>query len=696
MTLPRLILLLALAASLPAQVDRNARPRRAERSRDYDVLHYRIQLEFNESARSLHGQAAITLRPLRDGFKTLVLDAETFRVTSAGALRFDQTPGKLTVHLDRPYRFAEELTVTISYQADQVAIDPERYGMPKGYGLGISFKSETPTHPRLIHTLSFPEGARHWFPCYDHPNDKATSELIATVDARYQVIANGVLLSVQEDSAKREKTFHWRQNQPHSTYLFAFAAGPYVQVRDTKGTLPISYWVYPKDVAGAERSFGKTRDIIEFFNRELGYTYPWPKYDQITIPDFGGGAESTNATVIGDNSIHDARAEQDFPTHWLVAHEAAHQWWGDLVTMRDWPHTWLNESFATYYEYVYMKHLLGEDEGAFNLLGKKLAYFTEARKRYMRPIVLDRWDWPNDNFDRHTYQKGGVVLAMLRSLMGDEPYRRSITHYLKKHAFGSVDTHDFQVAIREASGQVLDWFFEQWIFRAGHPVLEVSYTWQPGTIELRVVQKQSQPFAMPVSIGITTAAGKQLHPLWLRKSDETFSIPSAGRPLLVHFDEEEVLLKEITFAKSKPELLYQLTHDNAIGRIDAAAALKSLLPDEQVAAALRGTAEKDPFWAVRREAIFQGRAEFLRTRAAQDRSSAVRVAALAALGERKDASLAPFFEERFRVDDSYLAQAEAVRALGKLGGHDALLRKAAAMKSPHDVVAIAAREALAR
>ncbi len=696
MTTVRPILLVGLAALLQAQVDLKARPRRAERSRQYDVLHYRIQLKLNDAARSLEGETRISLRPLIDNFDTLVLDAETFRVTAVEHLRFEQTPGKLTVHLNRPYRLDEEIAVTISYRAENVAIDPTRHGMPKGYGLGIAFKSETPDHPRLIHTLSFPEGARHWFPCYDHPNDKATSELIATVDASYQVIANGVLQGVTADRAKGEKTFHWRQNQPHSTYLFAFAAGPYAQVTDKKGPLPISYWVFPAAVPDAERSFGKTREIIEFFNRELGYAYPWPKYDQITIPDFSGGAESTNATVIGSKAIHDGRADQDFPSHWLVAHEAAHQWWGNLVTMRDWSHTWLNESFATYYEYIYMKHLLGEDEGALNLRGKKRAYLAEAREKYVRPIVLDRWVWPNDNFDRHTYQKGGVVLAMLRSLLGDETFRRSITHYLRKHAFGSVETHDLQAAIREASGQGLDWFFDQWIFRAGHPIVDVSYTWEARSVKLSVRQKQPALHTLPVSVGVTTAAGKRVHRVWVRQRDESFSLPCPEKPLLVHFDEEELLLKELDFKKSKEELLYQLAHDNVIGRMEAAAALKPFAVEQRVAAALRKSAADDPFWAVRRDAIFPADAGFLRLRATHDRSSAVRTAALAALGQLRDASLAVFFEERFRADDSYLAQAEAVRALSRLGGRTALLREAAAMKSPNDIVATAAREAPAR
>lgn len=688
------LFLLAIAAS--AQVDVNSRPRRAERSHDYDVLHYRIKLSFNEEARSFEGNTDIRLRPLRNGFDTLVLDAETFRVTSVGSLRFEQTPGKLTIHLGHAYRYHEELTVNVSYRAENVAIDPLAYGMYKGYGLGVAFKRETTTHPRLIHTLSFPEGARHWFPCYDHPNDKATHEIIATVDASYQVIANGVLRSVTANRAKTEKTFHWAQTQPHSTYLYAFIAGPYVQVKDLKGALPVSYWVYPKDAPNAERSFGKTREIIEFFNREFGYPYPWPKYDQIILPDFRGGAESTNATVIGDNTIHDARAEQDFPTHWLVAHEAAHQWWGNLVTMRDWNHNWLNEGFATYYEHIYLKHSLGEERGAFDLLTKQRNYLNGARLRYMRPIVDDRWNWPNEHFDHHAYQKGAAVLAMLRAQIGDEPFRRSISHFLNKHAFGSADTHDLQIAIREASGQALDWFFDQWIFRAGHPVLEVSYTWADGAVKVKVIQKQKDLYALPVPIGVTTADGKKVHNVWVREREKIFSLPSASKPLLVHFDEGDVLLKEVTFAKSTEELLYQLTHDNVIGRLEAAAVLRPLDTDPSVAAALRKAAESDPFWAVRRDALPPADIAFLRARAVADETSAVRVAALAALNRLKDASLASFFEERFRKEDSYLAQAEAVRALGKLGASEALLREAEAMKSPNDVIGNAAREALKR
>ena len=216
-------------------------------------------------------------------------------------------------------------------------------------------------------------------------------------------------------------------------------------------------------------------------------------------------------------------ADKDFPSHWLVAHEAAHQWWGDLVTMREWDQAWINEGFATFYEHLYYRHLNGEDEGALDLFNKKSAYLNEARSNYQRPVVFDRWEFPNQNFDRHAYAKAGVVLSMLRWIMGESDYRRAITYFLRKHAYQPVDTHDLLVAIRESTGQAMEWFFKQWIFQPGHPVFEVRQEWDPASRKLRLHVTQQQDssgripvFQTPVDVGITTAAGKKIERAWIR------------------------------------------------------------------------------------------------------------------------------------------------------------------------------------
>ncbi|MBL0161238.1 MAG: M1 family metallopeptidase [Bryobacterales bacterium] len=680
---------------LAATVSVDSRPRQIERSRDYDVEHYRIELRLDEKTHSFHGQARITLKPLKDGFALCELDAETFTVLEVkdaqGALRFEQKPGQLAVHLRRPYQYREQVSFTVSYEARNVNVDPEKYGMQKGYDLGLSFKDEAPGHPPLINTLSFPEGARHWFPSNDQPNDKATADIIATVRDGFEVISNGLLVDTTRSGNTR--TFHWSQREPHSTYLFALVAGPYVRVPDTGGVLPINYWVYPKDVKDAVRSFGRTREILQFFEREYGVPFPWAKYDQITIPRFGGGAESTSATVIGDGTIHDEKADKDYPSHWLVAHEAAHQWWGDLVTCRTWSETWLNESFATYGEYLYSKHSLGEDEGALNLALKRNRYLEEARTNYRRPIAFDRWETPNQNFDRHTYEKGAAVLHMLRWVMGDADFQRAISHFLKKHSFQSVDTHDLLIAIRESTGQVRDAFFDQWIRQAGHPVFEVRWEWLEAerAVQLTVIQKQTPYFETPVDIGVTTAAGKKVERLQIGKRQQAvFRIASDSRPRMVRFDEGNRLLMEFEFPKSTEELVYQLEHDDAMGRMWAASQLKG----RGAEAALQKSARGDTFWAVRREAVQAADADagFFSERA-KDLRPEVRAAAIRRLASYRECA---FLAERFRAETSYVVQAEALRAIGGCGdrGQIPLLREAAAMVSPRDGLRRAAEGAL--
>lgn len=685
----RLILLSAAAAWLTAA------PRPGAFSRGYDVERYRIELRFDEAAHSFQGTTRIELLPLKDGFETCELDAETFRVTSVrddrGELRFEQPPGRLAVHLRRPYRRREQVVFTVAYEARNVSVDPVKYGMMQGYDVGLSFKDESPDHPRLINTLSFPEGARHWFPSNDHPADKAASEIIATVRQGDHAIANGRLVSVTKTPAGTR--FHWVQDKPHSTYLFVLVAGPYVKVADTGGTLPVNFWVYPKDKDDALRAFGKTRGILHFFEREYGVPFPWDKYDQITIPRFGGGAESTSATVIGDGQMHDEKADKDFSTHWLVAHEAAHQWWGDLVTMRDWGEAWINESFATYGEYLYSKHSLGEDEGALNLMEKRSVYLEEARTKYQRPIVWDGWQIPNQNFDRHTYQKGAAVLHMLRWILGDEPFRKAVTRLLEKHAYSTADARDFLAAIRETSGQRLEAFFDQWIYRAGHPVFEVSWEWLESarTARLKVAQRKSPLFETPVDIGIVGAGGKTVHRLHIAaKEEQSFDIACDSKPLLVRFDEGDHLLMELRFQKSVEELVLQLRNDDAMGRLWAARQLRG----RGAEAALRAAAREDGFWAVRRAAVesAEGDAGFFRQCAA-DAKSGVRAAALRRLGGPRESA---FLAERFRLEDSYLAQAEALRAIGRTGDRSRipLLKEAAQMKSPRGILQRAAEDAL--
>ncbi len=695
-------------------IDVYSRPLRSERSHDYDVLHYRIELRLEEETKSLRGKTTIVLSPLTSDFKSCELDARSFvvdKVEAAGPLEFEHENGKLTVHLAKPADYGQRVSFTVTYHAANLDVDGAEYGLSSSYDLGLDFKEQTPDNPPHINTMSWPEGARHWFPCYDHPNDRATHEVIATVRESYKVLSNGRLVSVTDGPEPGTKTWHWSQALPHPTYLYMLAAGPYVVIEDSLGDLPINYWVYEKDEADAMRSFHKTPEIIAFFNEEFGYTYPWAKYDQVTVARFGGGAESTSATILGQSTIHDARAEQDFPSHSLVAHEAAHQWWGDLISYRAWAETWVSESFATYSDYLWSKHDLGEEEGAVNLLRKKNSYLREAHQRYMRPIVFRRWNYANENFDAHTYPKGAAILHMLRWIMGDDAFRRTLSHYLHKHAFQPVGTHDFMKSIKEATGQNMDWFIEQWIFRPGHPVFDVSYDWNSGSKKLSLRVRQTQDttgeipvYRTPVVIGAHTATGKTSKRFWIEQKEEVLELDVEEKPLLVRFDEGNYLLKEWTFTKWTDELIYQLGSDDVIGRAWAAAELLGHGEDPRTIPALVEAGRSDSFWSVRQAAVetigkIDGRGQigFLKEKS-EDVSSKVRVAALAALGDTSQADLVSFFKARFEADDSYLAQAEALRSIGKTGDKSTIdyLENAQKMKSPRNVLSRAATEALER
>ena len=678
------------------------RPEKFERSRDYDTIHYKLAFRFDVAAKTVWGENTVTLAPLKDGLQKIALDAVDFKVTGvaepAGVpLKFEQTPTLLIVTPSKALPYGEKYSFTVKY----VLKDPKA---------GIKFVPESADNPAQINTYNWPEDARRWFPCFDAPNDKVTNELLATVPAGDRVLSNGRLAAVTEDKAAGIKTYHWSMAQPHPTYNIMMAVGPFEVIQDKLGSLPVNYWVSKKDVADAPRSFRKTPRMIEFYGKTFGYEYPWAKYDQICYAGFGGGMEATTATMLGQSTIHDARADQDYSSEGLVAHELAHQWWGDLVTERDWADVWLSESFATYAEYLWTRFDLGEDEGALNLLDKKNSYLREAHTRYMRPLVFNRYNNPWDVMDSHSYPKGATVLHMLRFVMGDGPFFRSLKQFLTAFAFKSADTHDFMTAIKDATGENMDWFFEQWVYKPGHPVFDVSYVWDEasGQVRLKVVQTQDTTkgvpiYRTPVIVGLVLPDGPRSEKIWITKKEETFSLPAAKKPLFVRFDEGHQLMKEMTFSKSTGELLYQLKNDDSINRAAAAAELSSRLDIAGVAAALIERAKADPIWAVRRaglESLAKDKAPAAFTAVFKDlcldKSSKVRAAALRALGDLKDRRYVAFLEERFAKDDSYVAQSEALAAIGNCGDSStaAFLKKAAETPSPRNMLRRSAEAAV--
>jgi len=691
----------ALSPLSAQQVDIWSRPAQTERSRSCDFIHYRISLTFDLNAKIFWGENQITLTPLADEVDHCVLDAEEIIIVGAmdeagQRLSYVQGDTSLVITFPQALPYGDTINLTVAYRGE----NPQE---------GFFFDDASDDHPQMVSTDSWPDEAHHWIPLYDYPNDKVTHELIITVPEGNKVLSNGRLVGIVEDEGAGTTTWHWSQERPHATYLFMLAIGPFTVIEDSLGGLPVNYWVYPEDAEDARWIFAKTPRMITFYADLFDYPYPWAKYDQVTTPHVGGGAEATSATILGDGVIHDRRAEQDFSWERVIAHEIAHQWWGDLITLREWSHAWLNESFGTYSDYLWARHENGEDEGAWTLLGKKNAYLREAHTRYIRPIVFDRYERPQDNFDSHTYPKGACILHQLRFILGDESFFRTLSAFLHEHAFEPVDTHDFMKIVREVGGQNMDWFFEQYIFSPGHPVFEISSSWDSDAAQIRLHVAQVQDrdhgvpiYRTPVQIGIVTPSGKRVETVWLENERDTFVLESREEPLLVRFDEGNWLLKEWTYDKSIDELLYQARHDDVVGRAWAVRELGRSGSDARVAEELAMIAGEDSFWAVRLAALetiaaADGRAatELFQT-AATDANSQVRRGAIRILGGMDDQALVPFLRSRFADDDSYQVQAEALLAIGRSGDQSQLgfLQLATEMASYRDVIRRAAERAI--
>jgi aminopeptidase N len=644
-------------------------------TRTYDVHHYKLELRFNEAQKNVIGTTTITFSPLDTRLDSIMLHAVDMHVHRIALgtgrdLRYANNRKELTVYLDRSYGFADTVRLAIDYSCT-----------PKEGLYFIAPDSIDPTNRHQIWTQGEDMDNRHWFPCWDYPNDKATSEVIATVRDSWSVLSNGKLLNVTWDAKHKTKTFHWLQAKPHVSYLIMIAAGEYSILTDRYKNIPIEYYVYSDRAEDARRSLAATPRIMKFFDETISFPYPWEKYSQIFIDDFmWGGMENTSAVTLNTSYLIDDRGRLDFSADDVVAHEFAHQYFGDLVSFRDWSHLWLSEGFANYYEALYKRHAKGFDEFQKDLMDQAESIIRVERAQGRKPIVS------NESFTTNLYSKGAWVLYMLHSLLGDVEFQRAINLYVQRHAFTSVSTFDFMKAVEDATGENLDWFFLQWVFRAGHPKLEVTQSWndKANTLTLTIRQVQTLdsltgPFVLPFDIEVTTAQGKTLKSIRLTKQEETISIPLASKPLMVLVDKGMKILKSLTFEKSKEEYILQaLQATDAADRISAVKALKDVPTDVEVFRTLKKTALHDAFWAVRREAALAvGEMNVDGVKQAlfeiyNDKHSSVRNAAIVGMENLKGNDVANFLRNALTRDSSYVVQSSCLQSLAKVDSASAV------------------------
>jgi aminopeptidase N len=631
--------------------------------RCFRAEHLRLELAVDPARKRIEGTATYTLR--RAGIPReppeIVLDAAEMDILDVGpAKSWSHSEDRLMVE---PEDTGERLSLAIRYAAEP------RKGM-----YFLEPDEAYPSRPRQVWTQGQAEDTRYWIPSFDFPNQKLTTELIATVPDGLTVVSNGELLS--RDGGR----WHFRQDVPHPAYLMTFAAGRFSQIEDRWRDVPVYYFVEHGREEDGRRAFGNTPAMMEFFSNATGVPYPYAKYAQVAVADFVyGGMENTSATTQTDRTLHDARAHLDFSSDPLVSHELAHQWFGDLVTCRDWGHAWLNESFATYCESMWFEHQLGRDEFLYDLHGLLQSYLGEARERYQRPIATNVYREPSDVFDRHLYEKGGMVLHMLRVALGDEAWWATLKHYLESHRGGNVVTQDLQRAVEDVTGRNLEGFFQQWVFSPGHPDLRVGYSWDARAKLASVTVRQKQasenkPGQTPLyDLDVDLYVDDQVVPVRLREEERTFAVHAEREPRRVRFAPGgQLVLKTAEFDLPGPMLRRQLADDpDVLLRIEAARALGKKADRESVAA-LAGALQGDRFWGVQRQAALA--LADAKTSAAKDALLSAmdlphpkaRRAVVDALGAFREPDAAEALKERAVTGDaSYLVEAETFRSLGK-------------------------------
>jgi aminopeptidase N len=702
--------LIAQAQPAPTAPQQRIPPRQYIPTRNYDTQHIKLDLRFDWEREQALGTATITFTPLTTNLNSVEFDAanmtfSSVKLANGTPLKYEpyMSHEKLRITLDRAYQPTDTVTVVIAYNTNGVS---KEQGLG-GFGRGLTFikpSPEDPTRPKQIWSQGETEFNHYWFPCYDHPNDFATTEISATVEKPLMVVSNGKLIETKNNK-DGTRTFHWKIDTPHASYLTSIVVGEYAAVEGNYAGVPVITYVYPNEVKEGQVTAARLPEMVKFFSEKTGVKYPYPKYAQTVTRDFGGGMENISATTQTDVMIHDERTTLDRDQDGLQSHELAHQWFGDYVTCRAWSDIWLNESFATYFQAMWDEHRWGRDDFIYrDVKGNQDAYYATWARGQRRPIVTSNYADKDAIFDNYAYPRGGAVLHMLRRALGEENWWRAINHYLTKYANQPVETEQFRIAIEEATGQPMDWFFEEWLYKMGHPVFRVSEDYNEGTKTLTLKVRQEQKpdpnsdypqvtfFRTPVEIEIGTNSSTRVERVLVEpKEEQTFTFTVDSKPTLVNFDYGSTLIKELKFDKPTEELIHQLTRDEDVaGRLWAGSQLAERLKAEttaeaekqRIAAALGASVNNDKFWGVRVDVAgaLGGQHDAATitalTAATKDRNARVRASAVNALAKSKDRSLAKVYLPLLN-DPSYGTINAAAIALGETkdpAAYDALVK----------------------
>jgi len=660
-----------------------------------DIIHTALDLKFDWAKEHVLGKATLTIKPWFYAVDKITLDAKDFdihKINYAGQstpLKYEYDNQRLTILLGKTIKRGEEYKLEIDYTAKPAELGGQGGSAAITSDQGLFFinpKNEDPEKPQQIWTQGETEWNSRWFPTTDKPNERCTQEMYLTVEDKYVTLSNGLLKSSKKN-ADGTRTDYWKMDMPHAPYLFMIAVGEFAVVKETWENIPLEYYVEPAYKADAKKIFNHTPEMLSFFSKITGVKYPWQKYSQVIVRDYVSGAmENTTGVIFGDFVQKTERELIDNHNDGIVAHEMFHHWFGDYVTCESWANLTMNEGFANYSEYLWFEHKYGREEADRHRRNEMNGYLGSVEQSGAHPLIYWGYDNKEDMFDAHSYNKGGLVLHMLRNLVGDEAFFAGLEKYLKDNALTSVEAHDLRLAFEEVTGQDLKWFFDQWFFASGHPQLKVSYDLQPNQVAVTVEQTQNPDafpaiFILPFAIDIYTADGKSTrHDVVLENRKQTFNLKTNGQSALVNFDADRILLAEVDETQSAEDYIFQ--YKNAPLYADKYEALSNLAEVETSAAkTVFAKALTDSFWEIRGLAIRSAdKADpvvitKLKSIAQSDVNSKVRAAALSTLGSTGNKAFQPLLEKAAKTEKAYSAIAAALGGLAEVD-KDAALKMA--------------------
>jgi len=626
-----------------------------------DVEHLALDLLLDLDGGRVEGTASHRVRPLRDGLRQLSFHQVGLAITEVtvdgAAAPFHLSEEKVSVTLPEGMTREQSVQLVFTYSAQ-----PD---------VGLHFRGpgrDSPdTYPELW-SQGEAEDNRFWFPTFDFPRERFTYEGRFTAQSDLTVISNGKLVSRQDATGRPGySTWHYSFGD-HSlvSYLVMVSAAPYRQWSDKWRDVPLHFFgAGDADEGSMRRLLGRTGEMMELFSRLTGTDYPYSVYSQITVQRFiYTGMENSTATVLDRRLLGPERSAEfkDWGES-VVAHELAHQWFGDLLTCRTWRHLWLNEGFATFFAALWMEQSRGPEYAA-RRLRKRYAGVMAADKSAARPLVQRFYNSKDGQRPANPYAKGASLLQMLRTMLGDDVFFRGISRYVREHRGQLVQSIDFQRAMEEESGMYLDWFFDQWAYLGGHPDLEISHSYDAEAATLRVTVRQRQKaaglvptFTLPIDIEIATDAGSRVERLWLDGPEASLQLDVASPPRYVAADPRGGLLAKLEQKQSAEQWLAQLGSD---------------WPYVQELA-LRGLADlKGKSRAVARATVvaLMGNAEA----ALAHRTGAVEILSGWRAKEDTQALLAALAAEAAGSGGSALLRAEIVESLGQALPSEAVIR----------------------